>query len=58
LFLLLDSGQLRCDNSDWLLAPENDAHVEGTDADQQDREDVGHQQYQDVVAEKTQIVHQ
>jgi hypothetical protein len=38
-----------------LLAPEDDAHVEGADADEQDWKDVRHEQDQDVVAGKRDI---
>ncbi len=49
LFLLLDSSELRRDDTNGLFAPKNDAHVKGADPNQNDRKDVGDQEDQDVV---------
>ncbi len=56
LFLSPDAFlQLRSDDSERLLAPKNDAHVEGAESHDHDWDGVRHEQDQDIVAETKKI---
>ncbi len=51
MFFLLDPSELRSDDSNRLFAPQNNAHVKGTDTNQQNWKHIRQQKYQNVVAE-------